>query len=84
VKARFIDAQRFSANHVKVVTESGVAYLLGLVTEREAKAAIDVARTTAGVRKVVNVMEVISDAQARDLDVRQQQDPKQATPRSGS
>ena len=84
VKARFIDAQRFSANHVKVVTEASVVYLLGMVTEREAKAAIEVARTTAGVRKVVNVLEIISDAQAKDLDLRQQQDPKQSTsPRAG-
>lgn len=84
VKARFIDANRFSANHVKVVTESGVVYLLGMVTEREAKAAIEVARTTAGVRKVVNVLEVVSEAQAKELDLRQQQEPKQTAPRAGA
>jgi len=84
VKARFIDGQRFAANHVKVVTEASVVYLLGLVTEREAKAAIEVTRTTAGVRKVVNVLEIITDAQARDLDMQQEQSPKQSTsPRSG-
>lgn len=71
VKARFIDAQRFAANHVKVVTEAGVVYLLGLVTEGEAKAAVEVARTTAGVRKVVNVLEIITQAQAQELDMRQ-------------
>jgi osmotically-inducible protein OsmY len=43
--------------HVKVVTEGGVVYLLGLVTELEAEAAVDVARTTGGVRKVVKVFE---------------------------
>ena len=71
VKARFIDAQRFAANHVKVVTEAGAVYLLGMVTEGEAKAAVEVARTTAGVRKVVNVLEIITVAQARELDLRQ-------------
>lgn len=71
VKARFIDAQRFSANHVKVVTEAGTVYLLGMVTEGEAKAAVEIARTTAGVRKVVNVLEIITVAQARELDLRQ-------------
>lgn len=71
VKARFIDAQRFAANHVKVVTEAGTVYLLGMVTEGEAKAAVEVARTTAGVRKVVNVLEIITVAQARELDLRQ-------------
>ena len=65
VKARFVDGNRFSVNHVKVVTEGGVVYLLGLVTQREADAAVEIARTTAGVRKVVRVFEYISEEQAR-------------------
>ena len=68
VKARFVDSNKFSANHVKVVTEGGVVFLLGLVTQGEADAAVEVARTTAGVRKVVRVFEIISDAQARQVD----------------
>lgn len=68
VKGRFVDYGRFRANHVKVVTEAGAVYLLGLVTKAEADTAIEIARTTAGVRKVVNVMEIISDARARELD----------------
>ncbi|MCX7897389.1 MAG: BON domain-containing protein [Rhodocyclaceae bacterium] len=67
VKARFIDANQFAANHVKVVTEDGVVYLMGLVTEREAAAAVDIARTTGGVKKVVRVFEIISEAEARRL-----------------
>lgn len=57
VKARFLDANKFSAVHVKVVTEAGVVYLLGWVTETEAKDATEIARTTGGVRKVVKVFE---------------------------
>jgi osmotically-inducible protein OsmY len=68
VKARFVDANSFAANHVKVVTEAGVVYLLGLVTQREAQAAVDIARTTAGVKKVVRVFEIISDQDARRID----------------
>ena len=68
VKARFVDANRFGANHIKVVTEAGTVYLLGLVTQHEADAAVDIARTTGGVMKVVRVFEIISDAQARALD----------------
>ncbi|MDP3036196.1 MAG: BON domain-containing protein [Rhodocyclaceae bacterium] len=68
VKARFIDANQFAANHVKVVTESSVVYLMGLATQREASAAVEIARTTAGVQKVVRVFEIISDAEARRLD----------------
>lgn len=57
VKARFLDANRFNTLIVKVVTESSVVYLMGIVTEAEAAAAVDVARTTSGVRKVVKVFE---------------------------
>jgi osmotically-inducible protein OsmY len=80
VKARFIEANKFSANHVKVVTESGSVYLLGLVTQREAKDAIEVTRTTAGVRKVINMLETISEAAARDLDNRKDQPDAAAKP----
>jgi osmotically-inducible protein OsmY len=68
VKARFVDARKFSAQHVKVVTEAGVVFLLGLVTQAEADAAADIARTTGGVQKVVRVFEVISPEQARAID----------------
>jgi osmotically-inducible protein OsmY len=57
VKARFVDAGKFNALHVKVVTEAAVVYLLGIVTEREANNAVEIARTTGGVRKVVKVFD---------------------------
>jgi len=57
VKARFLDAHRFNPVHVKVVTESGTVYLMGIVTEREANEATELARTTSGVRKVIKVFE---------------------------
>ena len=68
VKARFVDASKFSPNHVKVVTEAGVVFLLGLVTQAEAAAAVEIARTTGGVQKVVRVFEIVSPDQARALD----------------
>ena len=57
VKARFLDANKFNTLLVKVVTEASVVYLMGIVTEAEAAAAVEVARTTSGVRKVVKVFE---------------------------
>jgi osmotically-inducible protein OsmY len=69
VKGRFIDAGKFNAVHVKVITEASSVYLLGMATQREADAAINVARTTSGVSKVVNLMEIISEAKAKELDV---------------
>lgn len=59
VKARFVEAQKFSPLHVKVVTENGVVYLLGLVKRKEADDATQIARTTGGVRKVVRVFEYL-------------------------
>jgi osmotically-inducible protein OsmY len=70
VKARFVDYHYFAANHVKVVTEWGTVFLLGLVTQKEADAAVDIARTTGGVLKVVRLFEIISQEEADRLDVR--------------
>lgn len=59
VKYRFIKSPALKADYVKVVTESGVVYLMGLVTRAEADAASDIASTTNGVQKVVRVFEYI-------------------------
>ena len=55
-------------NAKAVLTERGIVYLMGIVNEREAKVAIAVARTTAGVVKVVNVLEVVGEDETRRLD----------------
>ncbi|ANQ84008.1 hypothetical protein dqs_0940 [Azoarcus olearius] len=68
VKARFVDSQRVSAHHVKVVTEANVVFLMGLVTREEADAATEVARTSQGVKRVVRVFEYINQAEADRLD----------------
>jgi osmotically-inducible protein OsmY len=66
VKARIVDNQargkdpRVQANHVKVITEASVVYLMGLVTAAEADQAADIARTTSGVTRVVRVFELIT------------------------
>ena len=59
VKTRFINNGKFSINHVKVVTEAGTAFLLGIVTREEAEAATELARTTSGVSRVVKVFEYV-------------------------
>jgi osmotically-inducible protein OsmY len=61
VKARMLKENKFPANYVKVVTESGVVYLMGLVTEQEANDAVEIARETDGVQKVVKVFEYIEE-----------------------
>jgi osmotically-inducible protein OsmY len=59
VKARFVDQRKFNAIHVKVVTEASVVYLLGLVKRKEAEDAVEIARTTSGVQKVVKLFDYI-------------------------
>ena len=59
VKARMVNNPKFSANHIKVVTEAGTVYLMGLVSPEEGDAAVDIARTTSGVVRVVKVFEYI-------------------------
>lgn len=57
VKARLLDSNKVNPLHVKVVTEAAVVYLMGLLTEQEASDAVDIARTTGGVAKVVRIFE---------------------------
>jgi osmotically-inducible protein OsmY len=57
VKTRFIEQAKFQVNHVKVVTEAGIVYLMGLVTKKEATDAAQIAATTNGVTRVVQVFE---------------------------
>ncbi len=57
IKAAFIGPQKFSPLNVKVVTEAGVVYLLGLVTRKEADDATEITRGIGGVQKVVRVFE---------------------------
>jgi osmotically-inducible protein OsmY len=49
----------FDATRVKVVTELRVVYLMGLVTEEEAAAAVEKARYVKGVERVVKVFEYV-------------------------
>jgi osmotically-inducible protein OsmY len=66
VKASMVDAKDVHANAFKVVTERGIVYLMGRVTEREANRATDIARGVSGVRKVVRVFEIVTEAELAD------------------
>jgi len=57
VKARMVEANKFPPNAVKVITERGVVYLMGIVTRAEGAAAGETAATTEGVARVVKVLE---------------------------
>lgn len=65
VKTRFLSENRFQANHVKVVTEAGIVYLMGMVTPQEGADAADIASNTAGVLKVVKAFEYMDKEAAK-------------------
>jgi osmotically-inducible protein OsmY len=59
VKALLLNNEgKFHANHIKVVTEANVVYLMGMVTSPEADAAVEIARKGQGVSRVVKVFEL--------------------------
>ena len=57
VKTKLFTVPEFDATRVKVVTEKGVVYLMGIVTQEEGKKAADAARTVSGVQKIVKLFE---------------------------
>jgi len=54
-----VGEEGFDATRVKVVTENGTVYLLGLVTHREASAATEQARQIGGVQRIVKLFEYL-------------------------
>lgn len=67
VKATFVDAKDLQANAFKVVAERGVIFLMGRVTEREAARGAELASSVSGVKKVVRVLELLTEQQLGDL-----------------
>ena len=65
VKSGLIEAKELPSNAFKVVTERGVVYLMGRVTQREADRGTEVARGVSGVVKVVRSFEFISEEEAK-------------------
>jgi osmotically-inducible protein OsmY len=80
VKAAFVDAKELQVASIKVITERGIVYLMGRVTEAEANIAGNVARSVSGVQKVVKVFEIITPAELAELRV----PPSSAPPAASS
>lgn len=59
VKARMLADAEVAAGKVKVVTENGTVYLMGLLPREEADLAVEVARQVYGVQRIVKVFEYI-------------------------
>lgn len=59
VKARMVADSEVSASKIKVVTENGVVYLLGILSREEADRAVEVVASVYGVQKIVKVFEYV-------------------------
>lgn len=60
IKARLANSDKVASNHVKVVTEAAVVYLMGLVTRDEGDTAGQLAAGTSGAVRVVKLFEYIN------------------------
>ena len=69
VKSRLLNPEQpgISGHHVKIVTELGVVYLMGRITQREGQLAGEVTRGVGGVQKVVKVFEYITEDEFKQL-----------------
>lgn len=57
LKSKLLTAPHLDPSTIKVVTEHGVVYLMGLVSRETANTAVDYARNTGGVQKVVRIFQ---------------------------
>lgn len=60
VKLQLLADESVEGGRIKVVTENGSVYLMGLVTREEAEKAINIVRTIPGIQRIVKVFEYIS------------------------
>ena len=70
VKSRLVNDNPELGNAFKIVTENGVVYVLGNLTQSELERGIEITRTTAGVQRVVktSLITIIQETQAQALD----------------
>ena len=61
VKSQMMGDKQLESNFVKVVTENDTVYLMGLVTEKEAEIAAEIARNVTDVKRVVTLFEYIPE-----------------------
>lgn len=57
IKTQMLATQELKSGTIKVVTENGTVYLMGIVTHEQANMTVNIAREVAGVRRVVKVFQ---------------------------
>lgn len=59
VKSKLVATREVPGSKIKVVTENGVVYLMGMLPRAQADVAVEVASTVYGIQKIVKVFEYI-------------------------
>lgn len=57
IKSQMLATEDLKSSSIKVLTENGVVYLMGNVTQEQAETSVDIARQVSGVQKVVRVFQ---------------------------
>ena len=58
------DQTALSIFHLKVFTEEGIVYLMGILNQQEADKAISIAQSSRGVKKVVPLFEIVNSVKS--------------------
>ena len=82
VVASFVDTQGLYATSLKTITEQGVVYLMGRVTQQEGDLAASVASGVPGIKRVVKIFEYISEKELASM--KAQEAPAETSNQSNS
>lgn len=61
IKTDMLTSNSLSGAQIKIITENASVFLMGLVTRKHADIAVDITRTTPGVRRVVKIFEYVAE-----------------------
>jgi osmotically-inducible protein OsmY len=57
IKTRMLATKGLESSSIKVVTEDGVVYLLGIVSKQQAETTVNIARQVSGVQRVIRIFQ---------------------------
>jgi len=60
IKAQYVAADEIDPNLIKVITENGTVYLIGVIPHDEAEIAVQIAKETRGVQKVIKLFSYVT------------------------
>ncbi len=60
IKAQYVAADEIDPNLIKVITENGTVYLMGIIPHDEADVAVQIAKETRGVQSVIKLFSYVT------------------------